>query len=144
MIEVKLVSSEEMKIQAHYIREKVFVEEQKVSREEEYDEFENDSRHFLAYILNDEEACGTARWRFTKHGIKLERFAVLPAFRSKRVGSALLKNVLEDIQQNDISVGKKIYLHAQIQAIGLYKKFGFKVEGDMFQEAGIQHYLMVK
>lgn len=119
------------------IRRRVFVEEQRVDEREEYDEFESVSQHYIA--LYNDIAVGVARWRRTPNGIKLERFAVLPEYRSKGVGSRLVKKVLEDLPQN-ISY---VYLHAQLTAIGLYRKFGFKEEGEQFSEANILHYKMV-
>ena len=59
---------------AFSIRNRVFVEEQKVSREEEYDSHESESIHYLLYA--GDQAIGTARMRETKEGVKLERFAV--------------------------------------------------------------------
>ncbi len=118
------------------IRSDVFVEEQKVSRDEEFDEFEESSLHYLA-ILNDKGA-GTARWRITKKGIKLERFAVLMPFRKKGVAAAVLSKVLQDVKP----LGTRIYLHAQVTAVGFYEKYGFKKEGPMFSEANIDHYTM--
>lgn len=120
------------------IRRTVFVEEQQVDEREEYDEFENSSVHFLAFHIN--QPVGTARWRRTTNGIKLERFAVLKEYRSSGVGSALLKAVLDDLPDDN----SPVYLHAQLTAIGLYKKFGFLEQGDIFTEANIQHYKMMK
>jgi predicted GNAT family N-acyltransferase len=122
---------------ANEIRRKVFVEEQQVSREEEYDSFEESSIHYLVY-LND-LPIGTARWRITKDGIKLERFAVLQEYRNSGAGTVILKKVLEDV----IPLGKKVYLHAQITAINFYLKANFATEGDEFIEANIRHYKMV-
>lgn len=122
---------------AFAIRKKVFVEEQNVSPEEEYDEFEVSSRHFLLFA--DEVPVATARWRKTKDGIKLERFAVLPEFRNAGLGSAILNAVLEEV----LPVGGKIYLHAQVPAMNLYKRAGFAAVGDLFYEAGIPHFKMV-
>ena len=109
---------------ANEIRRKVFVEEQQVSREEEYDSFEESSIHYLV-SLNDMPV-GTARWRITKEGVKLERFAVLKEYRDASAGTAVLKQVLADV----IPLGKKIYLNAQITAINFYLKAGFVTEGD--------------
>lgn len=122
------------------IREEVFVIEQEVAPEEEYDEYEDTSIHFLARV--DRNPAGTARWRFTDKGIKLERFAVLKKERGKGVGQALVKSVLEDIALHPEAKGKKLYLHAQLTAIPLYAKFGFKQVGDMFEECNILHYKM--
>jgi predicted GNAT family N-acyltransferase len=121
---------------ANEIRRKVFVEEQKVSREEEYDSFEESSIHYLVFL--NETPIGTARWRITKEGIKLERFAVLKEYRNTRAGGAVLKQVLEDV----IPLDKKIYLNAQITAINFYLKAGFVKEGNEFIEANIRHYKM--
>lgn len=144
MLKTILIENEGDLQTAFRIRQVVFVEEQKVSREEEYDAFEDISRHFLVVELPSELPCGTARWRFTDKGIKLERFAVLKEFRSKGVGSALVKAVLEDIASRNDTKGNLIYLHAQVSAVGLYQKFDFKPMGDYFWEAGIQHIKMAK
>lgn len=122
---------------AFSIRNEVFVEEQKVSREEEYDEFEDAATHYLVY--NNGRAAGTCRWRFTNYGIKLERFAVKISERNNGIGSLLVSTVLNDVRD----FGKLIYLHSQVSAMGLYAKAGFKPEGDLFYEANIPHYKMV-
>jgi predicted GNAT family N-acyltransferase len=119
------------------IRQRVFVDEQKVSREEEYDEHEDESVHYL--LMVDKQPAGTARWRFTDKGIKLERFAVLPEFRNSGAGSSLVKTVLADV----IPHQKLIYLHAQVAAMNLYKRAGFLPEGELFYEANIPHYKMI-
>ncbi len=121
----------------------VFVEEQHVSADEEYDEYDSTATHFLATDDTTGEACGTARWRFTEKGIKLERFAVLPAHRGKGIAQSLIQAVLEDIQTYPQSVGKLRYLHAQMSAMPLYQKFGFLPVGDIFEEANIKHMKMV-
>lgn len=118
------------------IRQRVFVDEQHVSREEEYDDHEDESMHYM--LLVEKTPAGTARWRFTNYGIKLERFAVLPEFRNAGNGSFLLKKVLEDV----IPFNRPIYLHAQVAAMNLYSRAGFKPEGDLFWEANIPHYKM--
>ena len=127
---------------AQKIRYEVFVIGQNVPANEEIDEFESESFHFLALVNN--KPCGAARWRYTDNGVKLERFAVLENFRGLGIGGALVKHVLKDIEQNPNSVGKCLYLHAQLSAMRLYRKFGFKQVGELFQECDIDHYKMVK
>lgn len=122
------------------IRSKVFVDEQNVPADKEYDQFEDDSFHFLA--SSNGKPVGAARWRFTTEGIKLERFAVLSEARGKGVGQALLTAVLRDIMVHPDAQGKMKYLNAQILAVPLYEKFGFKKVGDQFDECNIQHYRM--
>ena len=121
---------------AFKIRRKVFVEEQHVSREEEYDQHEDSSTHYLVY--DDDKPVGTARWRKTDKGIKLERFAVLKELRNSGAGTVILNKVLEDV----MPLNEKIYLHAQITAVNFYLKAGFVTEGDEFVEANIRHYKM--
>ncbi|WP_200974383.1 GNAT family N-acetyltransferase [Echinicola sp. 20G] len=122
------------------IRQKVFVEEQEVAPEEEYDEYEKTSTHFFAML--DGKPAGTARWRFTNKGIKLERFAVLKQARGKGVGQALVKAVIDDIAATPEAVDKLLYMHAQLDAVPLYAKFGFQKIGDIFSECDILHYKM--
>ena len=119
------------------IREKVFVEEQNVARKLEV---ENEDEATFYLLLIDEIAVGTGRWRKTKSGIKLERFAILPEYRNKNLGTVLLKKVLADLEQQT----EKIYLHSQLKAIPYYERQGFKKVGDMFVEAGIKHVEMIK
>ncbi|QDH77825.1 GNAT family N-acetyltransferase [Echinicola soli] len=122
------------------IRQEVFVVGQNVPPAEEYDEFEEISTHVLAIL--DNVPVGTARWRVTEKGIKLERFAVLAEARGKGVGQALVKATLDDIASAEGTDGKYLYLHAQLQAVPLYAKFGFEKVGDIFSECDILHYKM--
>ncbi len=122
------------------IRELVFVVEQQVDAAQEYDEFETSSIHFLARV--DDIPVGTARWRFTEKGVKMERFAVLEAARGKGVGQALVSAVLADVDATPEAKGKTKYLHAQLSAAPLYSKFGFRKVGEIFEECNIQHYRM--
>ena len=139
MIQVIRAEREDDLKKAFRIREQVFVEEQQVPRDAEYDAFEDTATHYLATFEN--VPCGAARWRTTDHGVKLERFAVLPDYRNKQVGAEVLKAVLDDVKTEQ--AGKKVYLHAQLPAVNFYKRNGFVTEGDMFTECDIQHFKMV-
>jgi predicted GNAT family N-acyltransferase len=141
MIEVRRITDPVVGQVAFRIRREVFVEEQGVPAEAEYDQHEAVARHFMAYA--DGEPAGTARWRFTEEGIKLERFAVRKPCRGRQVGSALLEAVLDDVRQHPQYHGQPIYLHAQVTAMPLYIKFGFRTVGDLFVECDIEHYKMV-
>ena len=143
MVEVKRITQSADLEKAFAIRQKVFVEEQQVSREDEYDQFEEISAHYLA-VDEQGKACGTARWRFTEKGIKLERFAVLKECRSQGVGSKLLEKILKEVYQHPELKDQLIYLHAQLTAVPLYEKFGFRKEGEQFEECAIKHYKMIK
>jgi predicted GNAT family N-acyltransferase len=120
------------------IREEVFVIEQMVGRDEEYDEYEQSAIHFLAYSPEGKPVA-TARWRVTDYGVKLERFAVLKPYRRKGFGEAILQKVVADVKP----LNKTIYLNAQVSAMEFYKKNGFNAVGDLFVEANIDHYKMI-
>jgi predicted GNAT family N-acyltransferase len=119
------------------IRREVFVGEQNCPPELEW-EHEEESNHFLATV--DGEPAGASRWRKTDKGYKLERFAVLKKFRGNGVGQVLVQTVLDDLPKD----ADYVYLHAQIQAVTLYERFGFEKTGPEFEEAGIRHYKMIK
>ena len=127
---------------AFNIREKVFVEEQNVPVEEEYDDHDRaaTTRHYLAQVAG--QPAGAARWRRTAGGVKLERFAVLAGFRGHGVGEALVRQVLADVQA-EAPDAAQVYLHAQLRAMPLYERTGFYKVGEMFEECDIQHYKMV-
>ncbi len=135
-IDIKQIKDPKLLKQAFAIRRQVFCIEQNVSEEIEMDEFDNVATHILAYING--KSVGTARWRFTKEGAKMERFAVLKEARGKGVGEALVKYTLDKFKDDD-----SIYLNAQESVIKFYKKFGFVPVGNRFYEADIPHRKMV-
>ena len=117
------------------IRHKVFVEEQGVDPVLEYDHDE-EAHHYL--LCMGKKTIATARWREVDGEIKLERFAVLPQFRSRGFGKVILLEVLIDT----LPLMKPIYLHSQVKAVRFYERNGFVKEGEKFIEAGIEHYNM--
>ncbi len=126
---------------AFTIREKVFVEGQGVPATLENDLHDRtDARHYLARTA-DGTAAGAARWRETENGVKLERFAVLEAYRNQEIGATILHAVLADVRAE--LPDAQVYLNAQINAVRFYERHGFHKVGEMFEEAGIQHYKMV-
>ncbi|MCF6238707.1 MAG: GNAT family N-acetyltransferase [Candidatus Marinimicrobia bacterium] len=135
-LNIKLIQNKFDMESARSIRETVFVIEQKVPPEIEYDEFEVCSTHILARLAG--AAVGTARWRETEEGYKLERFAVLETFRGQGVGAAMVAFIL-----NKIDPQAYIYLNSQVSAISFYSRLGFKAQGEIFYEAAIPHRKMV-
>jgi predicted GNAT family N-acyltransferase len=142
MIRVKKVDNDLELKEAFGIREVVFVQEQACPPEEEYDGFDDEAIHFVAYM--DNKPVGTCRYRTTEKGVKLERFAVLKEKRGSGVGKRLVQTALGHIEQQNLPKGTMLYLHAQIPAMPLYTRFGFDQVGEMFEEAGIDHYEMRK
>jgi predicted GNAT family N-acyltransferase len=140
LITVKEIKNKKDQKKAQEIRHEVFVIGQNVPAELEIDEFERDAIHYLAFLNNN--PVGAARWRITNEGVKLERFAVLIEFRGRGIGSAMVEKILSDIKRDPEAGDREIYLHSQIDAIPLYRKFGFVKYGNMFDEAGLMHYSM--
>lgn len=125
---------------AFSIRTKVFVEEQKVPKDLEIDEWEEKAIHFLAW--ENELPIGTCRLRFVdKFTAKVERVAVLKEKRKTGAGK-LLMQTLEDLARQ--KGAQKLLLHAQVQVIPFYKKLGYKPFGTPFDDAGILHMKMEK
>jgi len=118
------------------IRTNVFVDEQNVPMDVEMDEFDATSTHVLASWQR--QPAGTARWRETDEGWKLERFAVLKDYRGKQIGASLVRFIM-----NNLDLSKTVYLYAQESVINFYKPFGFVEEGERFYEANIPHMKMV-
>jgi len=131
------ISSSKLYQSALEIRQSVFIEGQKVDPALEI-ENEDKCTHYLLYM--DKQAIGTARWRETEKGIKLERFAILNEYRNKGYGTVILEKVLQDI----LPLGRVMYLHSQLKAINYYERMGFIKTGEVFNEAGIEHYLMTR
>lgn len=117
------------------VREPVFVIEQQVPIEEEWDELDPRCHHVIARD-NDNRPIGTGRLT-PNHTIG--RMAVLPDWRGKGVGKALLLALLDLARQQGWT---DVSLHAQTHAIPFYAGFGFVAEGDIYLEAGIPHRTM--
>ena len=116
------------------IRQTVFIKEQKVPSELEWDELDKDSTHILAYY--DNVTVGTARLLPDGH---IGRMAVLKGYRNRNIGQSMLKYLLE-IAINDSD--NKVMISAQEHAVDFYKKYGFIVVSDVYLDAGIPHFDM--
>lgn len=142
MIRVKKIETQAELDAAFEIRTEVFIIGQNCPEEEEFDGLDEESTHFIAYVQG--EPGGTCRFRTTSKGIKLERFAVLEKFRGLGVGKRLVQTVLGYLDKEQLPAGTLIYLHSQVEAMGLYARYGFEKVGEMFDEVGIDHYEMQK
>lgn len=118
------------------IRTTVFVEEQNVSLQEEWDGRDENAIHVLA-LTEDRKPIGTAR--LLDSG-QIGRMAVLREYRRHGIGSAMLRLLLEIAKKNRVG---NLFLNAQVEAIGFYSRYGFIEQGETFMEAGIAHRRMV-
>lgn len=128
--------------QAFTIRKEVFVKEQGVPLEDEFDEFDTLnglSEHILVYY--NEQPVGTGRVRWVDGIGKLERICILETYRKFGLGKVII-NALEEIaEEKGVS---QVKLHGQTQAEVFYKKLGYQTSSSMFIEDGIPHILMIK
>jgi len=118
------------------IRRIVFIEEQGVPEDMEWDEYDTSSTHYL--VTHNNKTIATAR---LKPDGQIGRMAVLAEYRNRGIGSKLLEFVLKNAAETNI---KKVYLHAQVEAISFYDKHGFTSQSDIFYEANIPHREMLK
>jgi predicted GNAT family N-acyltransferase len=135
-ISVNILPWEQAQSQAYPIRLAVFIKEQGVPEELELDEEDPLAWHAIAKL--DGQAIGTARLQ--KDG-KIGRMAVIQAYRRQGVASAMMNVLLKFGRQHGIN---QFYLHAQIEALPFYERFGFVANGPVFNEAGIAHQIMRK
>ncbi|UXH76756.1 YbgC/FadM family acyl-CoA thioesterase [Roseateles amylovorans] len=141
MTDARLGSWSELGADAQRIRQTVFVEEQKIPAEMEWDAADESCTHAVAYNrLGRPLATG----RLLEHvpGVaKIGRMAVLSPMRGSRVG----RQVLDALMQAGRAQGyREVLLHAQLSAEGFYTRSGFQRRGPVFEEAGIAHVEMVR
>ena len=136
VINIKTATTKKDKSKCFSIRRDVFVKEQSISKKIEFDDENFDATYFIAQYNNI--FVGTARYRFTDLGIKLERFAVLKTYRNLGIGKELVLYILNSIKDK-----KLIYLHAQESVTDFYSRLGFKRIGSQFFEAEIPHQKMI-
>lgn len=134
-IDIRQASWPEDKIVLSSIRRQVFIEEQKVPEEMEWDEYDISSIHCIASVNG--KAIGTGR--LMNNG-QIGRMGVLNKYRGKGIGTTVLKFLIEQHRSHS---NTPILIHAQTHAIDFYKKFGFVINGDEFDEAGIPHVEMI-
>ncbi len=132
----KAETSEQIQI-AQEIRREVFVKEQGVPEEIEYDGKDEQSIIVLAY--NSQEAIGCARLLIEGEKGKIGRVAVKKPFRGKGIGAMLCNELVDLAQKTNV---RYIYIHSQATAKEFYEKLGFKVSGEGFYEADKLHYKM--
>lgn len=124
------------------IRTAIFVEEQGVPAEDEFDAYDalgTEARHILLYV--DGVPAASSRLRIVENVAKLERICVMMNYRKHGLGRVLI----DKLEQMALDQGlKKAKLHAQVQASGFYERLGYAAASDVFMEDGIPHLLMTK
>ena len=118
------------------IREKVFIAEQAVPPELEWDTEDAQAVHFLAY--EGDYAIGTAR--LLPDG-QIGRVSGLKDWRGLNVGDALLAAVIAEAERRGLHEQR---LSAQVQATPFYERHGFRILSEEYLDAGIPHVDMLR
>ncbi len=124
---------------ARRIRHEVFVGEQRVPEEEEWDAADETAYHVLAYRQDGEPAATGRLLLFPDDPPELARIgrmAVARSFRGEGAGRAVLEALIGEARRRGY---RRIRLAAQVAALGFYEKCGFAPFGEEFEEAGITH-----
>ncbi len=141
-MDAKIITTELDLQTAFAIRRKVFIEEQQIPEDEEYDEFDTlgaACEHILVYFNG--QPIGTGRLRVVDGYGKLERICILQAFRKYGLGKVIIQKLEEMTREKGLMKSK---LNAQVYAEGFYEKYGYKRTGEEFMDGGIPHILMKK
>lgn len=121
------------------LRRAVFIEEQSVPEELEWDEWDASSVHALA-VHRSGRVVGTARLLPAQSGVsRLGRMAVDKAVRGAGIGRLIMERLVDHAHARG---DRQIDLHAQIGAQAFYERLGFRAHGEVFDEAGIKHVAM--
>ncbi|WP_305369571.1 GNAT family N-acetyltransferase [Photobacterium leiognathi] len=137
MVEIKIVAFDD----AHRglirtVREQVFIQEQQIDPEIEFDDLDSAAVHVL--VMDGEQPLGTGRILADGH---IGRIAIMKAARGQGLGAKVVQALVEYAQQQGYP---RVDLGAQTHAVDFYRKLGFMPYGDEFMEANIPHQAMEK
>lgn len=135
------------------VRRQVFIEEQHVPPELEWDDADHQANHFLLTSAAQTSrvpsgAIGCARV-LREHcagctHFHVGRVAIVAPARQHGAGTYLMRELLRWCQQQtDYTHCNQVFLHAQCDVIPFYERLGFYAHGDVFMDAGIQHRAMI-
>lgn len=128
--------------EAREVRRRVFVEEQRVAPDEEWDAHDEAGTGTLHFVARDgERALGCARLRWLDDAAKIERVAVLPEARERGLGRALMEAAETAAWRRGT---EHLRIHAQTRVIPFYERLGWRALGLEFVEADIAHRAMEK
>ncbi|WP_305405642.1 GNAT family N-acetyltransferase [Photobacterium leiognathi] len=135
MVEIKIVSFDD----AHRglirtVREQVFIQEQQIDPEIEFDGLDSEAVHVL--VMDGEQPLGTGRILADGH---IGRIAIMKSARGQGLGAKVVQALVEYAQQQGYP---RVDLGAQTHAVDFYRKLGFMPYGDEFMEANIPHQAM--
>ncbi|MEN0107270.1 MAG: GNAT family N-acetyltransferase [Pseudomonas sp.] len=130
-VHVRVASWQKDNADLRRIRETVFIAEQAVPPELEWDAEDVEAVHFLAE--DGDYAIGTARLLPDGH---IGRVSVLKDWRGLKVGEMLMTAVINEAERRGL---KEQMLSAQVHATAFYERLGFTIVSGEFLDAGIPH-----
>jgi predicted GNAT family N-acyltransferase len=141
-VQFHLLSWSEARSQASPVRRSVFIVEQSVPAELEWDEWDDVSMHCIASAA-DGQVIGTGRLLpdDERGTARIGRMAVSSKWRGRGIGAGILNALTEAAALRGTH---RIELHAQVHAAAFYKRFGFREHDGIFDEAGIAHVAMTR
>jgi predicted GNAT family N-acyltransferase len=123
---------------AFAVRQRVFCTEQGVPVEIEIDEYDDEALHLVA-LAPGGEIIGTLRLVFAGESVKVGRVAVDRSWRRRAIASRMLSMALAEAAGRG---ALRARLAAQVEAVELYRRAGFEICSDTFEEVGIPHVWM--
>ncbi|TCU34226.1 GNAT family N-acetyltransferase [Rhizobium azibense] len=123
--------------EAFKLRRSVFISEQNVPADEEFDEADLSAHHIVA--IQAGEVADTLRIVYLDDHVKIGRVAVGAQWRGHGIASAMIRFAME---AHCAVRGNRFYLTAQSDKVALYEKFGFTAFGDEFLDGGMPHLAM--
>jgi YbgC/YbaW family acyl-CoA thioester hydrolase len=141
MVDVRVAGWESLGTHAKSIRTEVFIEEQKIPADMEWDEADMQCEHAVAF---NRFGLPLATGRLVRHAPGVARIGRMASIQSVR-GSGVGRCVLDALMKSAKSRGdERVMLHAQVSAKAFYDRAGFSVAGEVFDEAGIAHIEMTR
>lgn len=136
VVDIKTGSWTELKALASPLRYEVFVQEQEIDPELEWDTADETAVH--AVVINKlGQAVATGRLLQPQSQVaQIGRMAVNKALRGGSLGRLVVSTLIEKAR---LRGDREVLLHAQCSAEGFYRRLGFTAHGDIFQDAGIDH-----
>lgn len=135
MFRVENGSWDQLHQSAKFIREQVFIIEQNILEQDEWDDQDLISQHFVVY--DHDQPIATAR---LLQNNSVGRVAVLKPYRGQGIGHLIMLEIINYARQQCRLV---LQLSSQVHAISFYEKLGFKVQGNQYDECGIPHIEMI-
>ena len=136
MTKARIVHYNEYGDQIRNIRIDVFIKEQGVPRELEFDGLDSAAIHCI--VFDEDLVVGTGRMLPDGH---IGRIAVKKTYRGKGIGKMIMKSLIDKAIKMQFT---EVWLSSQYYAKDFYKKLGFIEIGDIYKEADIDHIKMKK